>query len=876
MAALVVAATGLVAIGADPLPSAAAPSPFTRVGDLPLSQVTPILADPASKMLMVPNGPTIDLWDPMTVKKVRSISLAPYNTLHQGAGLPITYAWSPGQGKAFFLVYDALDQGRAMPSLATINPVTGVAESIKRIQPAVPGGPAPFPPGVVAQGMSYNAEHKKIYLLGQDPSGLVGDYNIHIAEVDATTATSSWTTPYVPGPACQKPVATSRQAAIHRPRGSNKIYFGCGTGNLIFSREPGNPGVAAVDITNPATPSLQVFPISGSYATGESLYDDAANRLILMSAGTNVPAQAAWIFDETHEKVIGVVSAGPANLHASGLDIEGGRLYVAIDNKLLISTDRGLKIPQATEVAFPGILGPNVVPIHFAKRIIITYREANALKVSVFESTVTDYTEPPVADPDASTIDHPETPGVTAVDFGADSKAYGLRAHQVAGVNGIGQNVVATNTDYWANTGGAAGYNDGDRNAWFARAIRARLGDSEASASAVTVDGDSNTQADYTKDTSIRSPANIDQLKVKQGDTLHRVEGQPWPYTTAACADLGAGAKSASVPATDPDVTVTCDLAKAKVETTAAHEAAYLADGLDASTAIIGAGAATSHTTLDRKTGKGVVVVSEAEARDVSILAGLATFGRIYSKAESATAGRPGTASADYKRVFENVNIAGTKCAQCDPVDVVARLNAVLPTSLRAELPAYEKVTTPRGARAAIQREPYLHQQDVTLNNDSETDLEVPALRITYYGDNAVRSRMIFEFAATQANSTYAIYLLPEEGFDPDIEEEDEEVFGDDESVEDFWNSEAIVGGEDEDGEGDEGDGEGDPEELVADPASNPGPGGGWGKRLGNGLGILFTGRGALVLNVLLWSLLSLPVFLAGRRRYLLRLIGGR
>jgi hypothetical protein len=795
------------------------------------------------------NPDSIDFYNPMTSERVTTLSLAPYTDGGQVTGMPLVYAWSPGQARLYLLVYATNDLGRQSPHLAVIDPAAPRVESVKPI--------TPFSPGIVAQGMSYDAADNLLYILGQDPSGLIGTHTLQVAEIDVARAAANWPAPYTVGAACQKAVGTGYQAAIHRPRGGTKVFFGCGTGNLIFSREPGLPGVAAVDVADPANIKTKVFPVSGSFASGESLYEDGANRLLLMSAGGGVPGQAAWIFDEVHEVVVGVVAAGNLNLKGSGVDAVGGRLFVAIDDTLLVSTDRGLKIPQATEVRLPGILGGAITPVQFARRVVLRVQGQDTKPHTyLFEHDFPDYVEPPPGDPDATTVDVAEAAGRTGATFGGDAKAFGARVHQVAGVNGVLQNVIALNQDYWANTGGQAGANDGDRNAWFARTIRARLGEGEGSASAVNTDADANTRADYTRDYSkIKPPVTTSSTSSTSSTTSIVDPAQKWPYTTAGCADFG----TAPGTGTAPEAKVACDAAKAHVDVIVAHaHDSVLPANTSGAAPLASFGGSASQAALDRDSKLGMVVDTTAEARDV-VIAGVARIGKITSHARSAAKGRPGTSTATYERTFQNVSMPGFACStQCDPEAVVNALNAVLPSTIVAELPSYDLIRTPRGARGAALRDPWQHQQDITLNNDGETDLETPALRVTYHGDNAVRSRLIVEFAASQANSTYSIYPLP--NFTDD-------GFGGGSELAELFAGSGIPGLDsvltDEPG-AQAGGGSGRP---------RVGSGASLGRRLAHGLRVLLTGRRALPLNVLLWTLLSLPVFLIGRRRHLLRLI---
>ena len=823
-------------------PAVAAPEAGLRlVGELPVGQGTPVLSDPARGRLLVLAEGAVDAYDAVTLAREAHLPLDPYRLQGHASGAPVVYAWTPGAARLYLLVYAASDFGKLSPYLATIDPAGPTIESAKPV--------TFFSHGLVAQGMSYYPAANVLYVLGADPSsGIVGAHTMQLVEADAATGTTRWPRPHPLGAVCQKSVSTNAQAAVHRAAGTTKVYFGCGTGNLVFSREPGLPGVVAVDVADPAHITARAIPISGSYANGDSIYDAAANRLMLMSAGTGVPAQAVWIFDEVREVVVGVVAAGNLNLQGMGVDPVGGRLFAAIDEHLLIGTDRGLRIPQATQIPLAGVQAAPIAVIQFAHRLVASVQTADTIvHTLVYEYPHGDYVEPPTSDPDASTIDEPESDR-TGATFGADAKAYGARVKQVAGVNGIGQNVAATGTDYWAASGGRVGVNDGDREMWFARVTRARLGQAEASATSVTTDADANTKADYTRDYSKQD------LPAQPEDSPEPPSvdgGRKWPYEAAACADFGSSPKTADA----PQATASCKAANS-VSVTAAHEGGSAPNGPDG-TPLATFDSSSSTSTLTRDAKAGTVVDTTAEARNV-LIAGVARFGRIASHAVSGAHGRPHTTAAVYTTTFENVSMPGFACTtDCDPVAVVNALNAVLPATVVAELPGYELIRTPRGARGAALRDPWQHQQDVVLNNFQETELEVPALRVTYYGDNAVRSRLLVEFAATQANANYAIYRLP--GID-----DGPGGFG----LEDVFSSGPIV--------------ESPPTVcLCAAPPAPPGGdsprvvgGGGLFRRLGHGLRVLLTGRRALLLNALLWSLLALPAFLIGRRRYLLRVIG--
>jgi hypothetical protein len=160
---------------------------------------------------------------------------------------------------------------------------------------------------------------------------------------------------------------------------------------------------------------------------------------------------------------------------------------------------------------------------------------------------------------------------------------------------------------------------------------------------------------------------------------------------------------------------------------------------------------------------------------------------------------------------------------------------------------------TPKGAAGSAIRDRWQHQQDFVFNGQDEIEQQIAALRVTWVNDNAARSRVIAEFAATQADSQY--FVTPVTGPSANGDTSLADLF----AGSSLLNSDLTAGG------------------SGGRPAIAGSRGRGGStllKRLGQGLKFLFTGRGHTLLNILLWSLLGLPVFLATRRRYLLRLIG--
>jgi hypothetical protein len=825
-------------------------------GDLPLGGGDTVVSDNVARRLIVVQGgytptSTFLLFDP-----VRRVKLAervlPHFLLNNAGALGHTrqHAWDEKRGRLFFVSYPSANEGLvgANPSLLTIDR-NGDVLGARPI--------SPFPPSVKITGIGYSRAVDRLYVIGQgqaDPTNLVGTYTVMVNELDPTTGSPTWPRAHaIPG--CQRSIGFNSAAAIMRNRQNGKLYFGCGTGNLIVSPQPGLPAVAEMDIRDPAAPTVKLHPVAGSYAAGESIADEEGGKFILLSAGANQPVQAAWIFDQAHGVFSGVVSAGNINVLMGSVEPTSGHLFVAISGALLVGTDRFMKVPQALKQALPELTtskAMGVVSIPWARLLLIPMFQSGTAKdyYRLFRAELPDYVESPADDPDRATIDAPEAPGQVEADFAGDAQAYGLRIHEVNGLNGAMQNAVASQTNWWTYLNAQIGTanaalgpardqgappmywpNDGSRDAYFGRVNKVHLGQGEATATAIEGDRDAVTEADYTQAT-----------------------GQKWPYEFATCVDFGAGESEA----TRNGATVTCDQDRHLAEAVANHESS---GGGEETVAVGGAGGVT---TLTRKRGQPLKVVARAEARDVDI-AGVVHFGRIRSESVAEAGGRPGTAKASYTRAFEEVTMPGFSCStECDEQQVVDHMNALLGIKLRAELPAAQVLATPKGARADASREPWQHQQDIVINDQAESEVQVPALRLTFLNDNAQRSRLVFEFGATDATAEFRLFSLGagSDGLGPTFAGS---AFGDPEAS----------GGSSFDAGVVAGFGAGALGSAEAIDASRPSSGpGGLLRRLGRGLALALLGRDHTVLNALLWALLATPVFLSARRRYLLRLVG--
>jgi hypothetical protein len=845
------AAVALVIGGSSGASAAEPASDLQLLGRLPAASGTDVFVDePTHRIIIFSVGldgvATIKIVNGDTFQVVEEKKLD-FTIGYQGYA-PATWTWDSRSRRLYLIGY-----ATSLDYAGSTNPMLKVLDASMNVVATHPL--TAFQPGVSIVGMSYFAPTNRLELVAQvsDPLHLLGTQNVQVNEVDPSTGAGTLPSAYSV-PSCEKAVGDHVQAAVVRSTVEPVIFVGCGTGNVIVLGQPGVPGVAAVNIANPAAPTSTLYPLAGDYAQGESVYDAQARRFVMLASGPNVSVQSARIFDMDRRVFLGTVGAGNSNVYATAVDPVGGRLYVSVEGALMVGSHEGMSIPQAQRYVIPQPAYGPIVPIRFNHSLLIM-TASDPLVFNIYRNPANDYVTPADANPDAATTGGPEVPGKTDVNFSGDGRAFGSRVLEIAGVNGALQNIYNFQGDYWTydptltGRGKPAGLNDGDRDLYFARVNRAFLSQNEASATAISMDGDANTRSDW--DTATKPPNLADPTKPSPAP------GQPWPSKPSACVDNGAGTQKD----TSDETATACDKKDATVSVTAIHEKDTTVSG--GGSDLLKIGSSSSRISLGRDPKGGMITTTTAEAKNV-VIGGVASFGDITSVATARSHGQRGTAAADYKRTFENVTIGTFHCDQCDPQTVVTQANAALGSKFLFELPLEEKIATPGGVLGAAQRDRWQHQQDHVIIDQPLTETQIPALRVTYVNDNKQTSRLVLEFAASQSDASYAIYKVDDSSFDA----------GDEAAVPaDDASGSLDVAAAPTDDSGSLG--------STAGPAQEDQPSSDDGnviqrfvRRLGHGLRLLLTGKHHTLLNLLLWTLLATPVFLATRRRYLLQLIG--
>lgn len=821
---LCVLACSLLGVGvAPPLRSEAASGLLRRTGTLAIGGGDGLVADERTRRLIVLSGGL----EPLTITAFdgdRFTRLA--GTEHPGlfpqagsGGRPRVFAFDEPARRLYLVAYGSAveRENLANPQLVTIEAGTF---AITARSPLV----GVFGPGARILGMEPSGDGRLV-LAGQIAPTAVVPFvppleapratGVVVAEVDATTAR------VVRGPVvargCKAPITSQRQTAVGLL--DDRAFLGCGVTDLVIAPAPGIPAIVEVSLDGPTDQAIHFLP--GSYATGDIFFDAAARRLLPVSgAAGSRPAQSMWVFDLEHRTFVGQIATGERNLLGSGFNPRSGRVYVGINNAVLISTDRGVEVPQATPVPLE-IAGGPIFAVPFNRAVVIPVVGPNAsVELGIFEDLLPPNSFAPGerSDPralDALTTEEPQ--------FSSDAKAYGARIRQIGGVNAALQNVLPLGGNYWRDPGRLTGLKDGDRDLTLGSVRRAHLGEGEASAESVAAEPDANTAADYLTIAG-RAPGTLPET---------------WPYESASCRDFVGRADTA----TEDDVEAHCQMAKI-ASATATYRSERTVGADDGEVSI---GRAWSRTVVQFDPGKGLVATSVAEARDILIGTDV-SIGRVVSVATAMAGSSKGGAS--YTRTFENVSTPAFSCTtQCDASAVAVALTAALGAQVIVELPAYETVATPGGAHAHAIREPWEHQQDVVVTSQDPTQLQTPALRLQFVNDSALASRVILELAGTTADATVIRLVAP-----PAVVEVPTPPLGPRVLPTPVTRP------------------------AVPQPPAPPQPGitERVVRTIGHGWKLSSSGPvSTMVRSVALWALLLSPAFFAARRRWLARLPGG-
>ncbi|MHB8511642.1 MAG: hypothetical protein ACYDCC_05630 [Actinomycetota bacterium] len=732
----------LLAMGFVPGKAFADHAGLQRIGTLPVDPSDGLVPDAREHQIIAMGGGlgtlTLTTFDANRLTILRRASFDSWWPQEGIGGKPRVWSFDEAQRQLFLIAYGSKQQrdNFALPNLVQIDIDTlGVVSSVSL--------EGVFPPGVRILGMS--PAGSGFMLIGQAaPSVNSGQGSVDAPRSSGVLLARINDTGSLVGQpivvrSCQQAITNQTQAVLGID-GSN-AYIGCATSQLSTVPVPGVQAVVRVNLAD--VKDQQVFFLPGSYENGDVYYDAAARRLLLVGSTPGSPAQAVWVFDLEHQTFVGQVASGDVNVLGAGLNPETGRMYVGIDGAVLVSNGRGRQIPQAISFDLNTNDGA-ITPIPFASSVVIPTRgQDGEFIVSVFRDSIPEsefsQAEPaPYESLDSLTASSPQ--------FAADVQAFGLRVHMIGGFNAQVQNVFPFGLDYWQEPGSITGLKDGDRDLHFARVTRAHLSADEASAEAVAADRDSNTVTDY------------QTLSSKRPGTI-----PTWGYDPSQCGDFGTTPYSSTTTGTS----VSCSDAAHSVTASASYVSPLTIENPIAKGTLLSVGSTSSWTTLIRDATDVLGATVHSEARNIAI-ADRVYIEKVASDVTVAS-GKKGQARGSYSRSIQGVIIDGRDVcgSTCDITSVATQISDALGSQVRVELPAADVMHTNGGAHGHAIRDPWQLQQDIVINNQQDTEQQVPALRLIFVNDKTLASRLIVELAATKGDST-SIRVVPEAPIPPE------------------------------------------------------------------------------------------------------------
>jgi Tfp pilus assembly protein FimT len=746
-------------------------------------------------------------------------------------------------------------------------PAPGVVPAVRaytvrgRALAVAASAPSRFPAGYAVLGLAVDTARDRLIVMG-GPSGSGGVQLVgagvggvlvdlwSLKDLARGVVTAEHAQPLRVPQTCGQLVTSTYQAAVLPAPDGKSLFFGCLSNRGLTTPLGPNAGdvsgVAELILAAAGTgaPSaLRLFPVSGNFATGDSLVARGSRRVVLVA--NSATATNFRVFDSRSRYYVGNVGLDDIGVSALGVDDGSSRGYYVIAGGLGVF-DAGAT-PATQGVVYDElapILGVLRRPIDVdpvtRRLFIVTADDLNGGS-DPFVAVVKDNSEVNVdrgGSDEEPGVDEPEVPGRTASSRTADSGAVGAEFRLVGGPSALLFN--STHFDSRAIVARA-----GTRWEQFAIARGVRLSGDEASAEAVTTRQDAATSADMA-------------VTVKELG----VDVQPAPFAAPAlCADLGYSPTIAA----DDSATVSCDvtkqLASAEVEAQPARILMTRAGHPDAVPAPVQVKDADASVDVHRDGPLGKVVTTlRSEADGIDIL-GAVQIGRVVAKAVVTTHGRPGTAATSYERSVSGLVVNGVEVCDttCSTAQVHAVVDEVFGGRVRVAFPEPERYAAPNGTVARLTDNRYRHVERTQFDDVPEDSVLTPAMEVVVYLDGTSTSRLVVSLASVSGQQRYRIYrlgpdatpppplpsALPTAVRPPVLDPEDPLGGG---SVPTLT----------------------DP--LVKHPLAAPPTPADLVRRLRDGLKVVMRSPGQLAGVVALWTLLALPVYLSARRRLLLDL----
>ena len=508
---------------------------------------------------------------------------------------------------------------------------------------------------------------------------------------------------------------------------------------------------------------------------------------------------------------------GTSAIRAFGVNAQTGRLYMQTHEGLIASDYRHLPVPvglsyynladtASNEPASPQLI--SVDPLR--SRIYVPDFSTNVPTIAVYQDDLPPIGVSSPVNPDNSTTDTPEIPGVTAANYSGAGDAFGARVLSVGGVNRVlesrlgscGANSVTGNqqADAIVNCPYDVLDNPGDRDWYFGHVAEGSLTNVGASAVASAFDVDTTTAKDLQSDdvygTTVTPPTASPVAGVTPNPIT--VPGAAGPYPSPSPAPAVSPPPIAQFPVDRAQDMPRCqDFGGTPAKNGESHgfgNASANCDQNDGQVSAAGTftpsnGAldvvanpmtSTASVQVLHSVAAGVTTTVKAAVRNVHLppVSDPTVYIReIDTTATTVAHGRPGTASGTFQRKiygFSSLGPPGSaasySCSDdsatpCNPAKVAAALTAAFNMAgfnAAAYVPAPDGQYlngTPGGYQAAVTKDQVLQASDATVNDDNSD--AVTGLAVVLYNDgSAGRSREILQFAGVHAESHYGIYAL--------------------------------------------------------------------------------------------------------------------
>ena len=549
---------------------------------------------------------------------------------------------------------------------------------------------------------------------------------------------------------------------------------------LPCTRAGGVATVVKLSRPNVMTPTSAEEFTTGPVGADSLLADPTSQRFVI---GTDTGA--LWVFDSPTMAFVGVVAAHPDRRQDSpslayGVDdVTGDVFFLGPEYGLGVFDGRAFPVPQArsdSRLAAEGLkrlysdaaTGRLFVRPHGDVTGYAIYRPPSRLVPAA----------PP--DPDANTIDMPETAGATESSFTASASGYGTRALMANGVIPLlplpSVNALSPFADVFAkNLTSPCWFSD--RDMFAGRVSKTEADTGSAAAAAIAADVDGRTKQDLERpsrcDPSVKDSNGQTRIQSVFGtapglagaldDSVGQAAG--WERDPAVCTTSAGEASKTGT----PDDHGAPPLGSSEVQCAVPDGKSVVKATAEGSlTGGVTVGRSSAWTEI-RRDERGIVTTAHAVASDI-VLGGLVRIGEVRSSATSISNGRPGKAPlSEHTSAIRGVSIGDRViCAgTCDGAQLSTALNAI--AAGRVQFRVGKDGTdagllkgSPRGALTAVQKSPQRQVSDQALAGDFT--VEVPALEMVVYNDNYSwgRARQIYQFAGVATGANYNIIRLPE------------------------------------------------------------------------------------------------------------------